>query len=110
MALVVGATTAAVVLDNPASSRMVQSMGHHDPRMKRAASAEEATPTVRRVGFGSLLTAHVATEDDSPQVKAALRFRRRALIAAFAALAVFWFVNEASTPQQENPTAVSTTP
>lgn len=103
-------TAAVVVLDNLPTSRMVQSMGHHDPRMKRPAAAEEATPTVRRVGFGSLLTAHVATEDDSPQVKAALRFRRRALIAAFAALAVFWFVNEASTPQQENPTIASTTP
>lgn len=85
-------------------------MGHHDPRKKRPVPLEESEHTIRRVGFGSLLTAHVATEHDSPQVKAALRFRRRALIASFAALGIFWFLNDASSPQQELPTSVSTAP
>lgn len=98
------------MLDNRTLGWMVLNMGHHDPRKKRPTPFEETEPAIRRIGFGSLLTAHVATEQDSPQVKAALRFRRRALIASFAALGLFWFFTEASSPQQELPASVSTAP
>ena len=74
-------------------------MAHHDPRKKRPAQPEQEPVAIRRVGFGSLLTAHVPSEDDSPQVRAALKFRRRALIVAFTALAVFWVLG----PERSGP-------
>ena len=83
---------------------------HHDPMKKRdTSSTMDAEHTIRRVGFGSLLTAYVRSSQDSPQVIAAFKMRRRILTLAFAALAVFYVWTTSFAPPSAN-TSSATTP